>query len=130
MSEEKRFPYLLDKRFIGVWKAFGVGADDGVVVDDDTFTATYGRLKFSTPRSNVKGAHLTENYRWWTSVGVRLSFADSGLTFGTTNRRGVCVHFAEPVAWKVPGRSHSALTATVKDCEGLIDELGSDEPSS
>ncbi len=128
MTEKRRFEYLLDNRFWAVWKGFGVGRNDGVILDGETFTATYGYLRFSTPLTNIDGGHITENYRWWTSVGVRLSFADNGLTFGTNNKRGVCVHFAEPVQWKIPGRRHSAITVTVKDCEGLVAAIGLDEP--
>jgi hypothetical protein len=122
------FSYDLDPRFKPIWWPFGVRADDGVTVDDDTITATYGWAKLSTPRSNVLGAHLTENYRWYTAVGIRLSFADDGLTFGTADKRGVCIHFDERVGGVIPTRRHSALTVTVEDCEGLIELLGHDDP--
>jgi hypothetical protein len=122
------FPYDLDTRFKPIWWPLGVGGDDGVTVDDDMVIATYGWAKLSTPRANVRGAHLTEQYRWYTSVGIRLSFADDGLTFGTTNTRGVCIHFHEPVGGVIPTRRHSALTVTIEDCSGLIELLGHDEP--
>ena len=122
------FCYDLDPRFKPIWWPFGVRADDGVTVDDETVTATYGWAKLATPRSNVLGAHLTENYRWYTSVGIRLSFADDGLTFGTANKRGVCIHFYQRVGGVVPTRRHSALTVTVEDCEGLIGLFGHDDP--
>ena len=44
---------------------------------------------------NIDRAHITRNYRWWTAVGVRMSRADDGLTFGTNHDGGVCIHFAE-----------------------------------
>ncbi len=50
--------------------------------------------------------------------------ADDGLTFGTTNRRGVCIHFDDRVGGVIPTRRHSALTVTVADCEGFIDAIG------
>jgi hypothetical protein len=122
------FDYDLDRRFKAIWLPLGVRSHDGVTVDEETLTATYGFASLSTPLANVKGGHVTENYRWWTAVGIRLSFADSGLTFGTTNRRGVCIHFHDKVGGVIPGRTHRALTVTVRDCEGLIDAIGSDEP--
>ena len=49
------------------------------------FVATFGFVKVTTPRTNVTGAHITEDYRWWTACGVRMSMADDGLTFGTNS---------------------------------------------
>ena len=43
--------------------------------------ATFGRLRVTTPLANIDEAHVTEDYRWWTSVGARLSMVDDGLTF-------------------------------------------------
>ena len=125
---DRHFEYDLDSRYMAIWLPFGVRKGQGVTIGDDTFTATYGWAKLTTPLSNIKGGHITENYRWWTSVGIRLSFADSGLTFGTNNKRGVCIHFDQKVGGVVPGRSHRALTVTVDDCEGLVDAIGLDEP--
>ncbi|MDH3293425.1 MAG: hypothetical protein OER95_03780 [Acidimicrobiia bacterium] len=129
MTEPLHFEYDLDPRFLPIWLPFGVRKGQGVTIDDDTLTATYGLAKLRTPLSNVNGGHITENYRWWTSVGIRLSFADSGLTFGTNNKRGVCIHFADKVGGVIPRRTHRALTVTVKDCEGLVEAIGLDEPA-
>jgi hypothetical protein len=51
---------------------------------------------------------------------MRLSFADDGLTFGTSTHGGVCVHFDEKVRRVIGFKDHSALTATVDDLEGLV----------
>jgi hypothetical protein len=126
---ERFFPYDLDRWYSPVWGPLGVRASkDGVTVGADDLIATYGWFRLSTPMSNVLGGHVTSNYRWHTSVGVRLSFADDGLTFGTNRRKGVCIHFSEPVGGVVPGRKHSALTVTVADCEALVERIGLDEP--
>lgn len=129
MSEARQFDYDLDPRFKFIWWPLGVRAGQGVTVDDDRLTARYGPLKLSTPLDNVAGGHVTEDYRWYTAVGVRLSFADDGLTFGTTPRRGVCIHFRDRVGGVIPGKSHSALTVTVADCAGLVEVVGHDKPS-
>lgn len=123
------FDYQLDSRFKPIWWPLGVREGQGVTVVDGNLTAKYGFLELSTPLDNVLGGHLTEYYRWYTAIGVRLSFADDGLTFGTSTRRGVCIHFADRVGGVIPGQSHSALTVTVVDCAGLIDVIGDDTPS-
>lgn len=126
---ERFFPYDCDRRFAAIWWPLGVRPDrHGVTIADGTFRAGYGRLSLATPLANVAGGHITEGYRWWTSVGARLSFADDGLTFGTTPKRGVCVHFREPVRHVIGRKDHSALTVTVEDCEGLLAVIGEDEP--
>lgn len=126
---ERFFPYRCDPRFALIWGAAGVRPGrHGVTIADDTFRATFGFLKLETPLANVAGGHITEGYRWWTAVGPRLSFVDDGLTFGTNSRRGVCVHFHEPVRRVIGSKAHSALTVTVDDCEGLLAAVGEDAP--
>ena len=122
---ERFFPYEFDERLRIFWWPFGIrSAKDGVRVDDERFEATFGRLRLRTARSNVAGAHVTGDYRWWTAAGARLSFADDGLTFGTNARTGVCVHFARRVGPVLGVRPHSALTVTVADPDGLAELLG------
>jgi hypothetical protein len=119
------FPYRFDRRFAPIWGALGARPGrDGVRVTDDELEASYGHFSFSTPLHNVAGGHITERYRWYTAVGVRLSFADDGLTFGTNRDRGVCIHFHEPIPKVVGRRDHSAVTVTVEDCEGLVAAIG------
>lgn len=119
------FPYRFDNRFVAMWLPFGARpGKDGVHLVDHEFRATFGLFKLQTPLANVAGAHVTDDYRWWTAVGMRQSLADDGLTFGTNAARGVCVHFHERVRTTVSPRPHSALTVTVDDCAGLVAALG------
>lgn len=115
------FRYAIDRRYLPVLLPFLLRPlRDGVTLTDDgLFVATFGLVKIETPRANVTGAHITEHYRWWTAFGVRMSMADDGLTFGTNNRRGVCVHFGDKVRSPLRRSGHSALTVTVADTEGL-----------
>jgi hypothetical protein len=119
------FPYAVDKRLTPFWLPFGVRPSrDGVTITDDgTFRATFGFLKLETPLSNVAGAHVTRNYRWYTAAGARRSMVDDGLTFGTNRDAGVCVHFREPVPSPLRRKGHSALTVTVDDVDGLANRL-------
>ncbi len=119
------FPYRLDRRYRMLLAPFGVGNDDGVTVTADTFTATFGRKKLETPLANVTECHATRDYQWFKAVGMRLSFVDDGLTFGTATHGGVCVHFAERVPKVIGFRDHSALTVTVDDLDGLVEAVNS-----
>jgi len=120
------FPYRFDRTFKAIWWPLGVREGlDGVTVDDDTFTATFGHWRVETARANVSEGHITRDYLWWKAIGVRASFADDGLTFGTSAHGGVCVHFVEPVDKVIGFKNHSALTVTVDDLEGLAAALAS-----
>ncbi len=125
----EHFGYDVDRRYLPVLLPFLVRpSTDGVTLTDDgSFIATFGLLQVVTPLSNVVGAHLTQNYRWWTAVGARLSRVDDGLTFGTNSRSGVCIHFEQKVPSRLRRSGHSALTVTVADREGLIMALGGDD---
>lgn len=124
----EHFGYAIDKRYLPVILPFLLRpARDGVTLaDDGSFLATFGLVKIATARSNISGAHITRNYRWWTACGVRMSRVDDGLTFGTNHDAGVCVHFAERVPSPLRRSGHSALTVTVADLEGLTTALGGD----
>jgi hypothetical protein len=123
----EHFGYAIDKRYLPVVLPFCLRpARDGVTLTEDSFVATFGFFKIATPRSNVSGAHITRNYRWWTACGVRMSRADDGLTFGTNHDAGVCVHFAAKVPSLIRRSGHSALTVTVADLDGLTAALGGD----
>src|ERR1700693_1729535 len=93
------FAYAVDKRLFPFWRPFGVhpGKDGVTITDAGTLRVTYGFLELETPLTNISGAHVTRNYRWWTAAGARRSPADDGLTFGTNRDAGVCIHFREPV---------------------------------
>lgn len=114
------FPYRFDRAYLGIWWPLGVRSNvDGVTLTEDSFIATFGWKRLETPIANVTGAHVTLAYQWWKAVGMRLSFADDGLTFGTSTHGGVCVHFDQRVRRVVGWKDHSALTVTVDDLDGL-----------
>jgi len=125
----EHFGYDMDRRYLPVLLPFMVRpSKDGVTLTDEgSFIATFGLLQVVTPLSNVVGAHLTQNYRWWSAVGARMSRADDGLTFGTNSRAGVCIHFEQKVPSRLRQSGHSALTVTVANLEGLIMALGGDD---
>lgn len=125
------FPYAFDKRLAAFWWPLGArpGRDGVTITDEGLLVASYGRKRLETPLDNIEGGHITRGYRPWTAVGIRLSFADDGLTFGTNANAGVCIHFVEPVPAVVGRKDHSALTVTVEDLDGLVAALGETEPA-
>jgi hypothetical protein len=122
----RTFTYKIDYRYLPLLALCGVRpSKHGVHLGDDEFSASFGIFKVSTPLSNIEDAHVTRDYRWWTAVGPRLSSVDDGLTFGTNNRAGVCIHFREKVPSPLKRSGHSALTVTVEDLDGLVSSLTS-----
>jgi hypothetical protein len=108
-----------------MFTALRVSADDGVTLTDDgTLLATYGRWRVETPLANVDHTRVSGPHRWYTAVGMRLSLADDGLTFGTNHHRGLCIEFVERVPRVIGFRDHSALWVSVADPEGLAAAIG------
>ncbi len=125
VTNDQFFPYRLDKRWFAMFAALGVKESDGVHIGaDGTFLATFGRAKVSTPLSNIDHTVITGPHRWYTAVGLRLSLADDGITFGTNHRRGVCIEFVEKVPRVIGPRRHSALWVSVADPEALVTAIG------
>lgn len=118
------FPYRLDRRWGPLLKLLGVTDGDGVIIDGDAVTASFGRWHVETTLDNVDHTEITGPHRWFTAVGIRLSFADSGLTFGTNHQRGLCLAFRRPVPKVIGLRDHAALWVSVADPEGLAAAIG------
>jgi hypothetical protein len=121
---EQYFKFQVDKRFLPLLLPCGLRPRrDGVTLTETSFVAKLGLFKLETPLENIEDAHVTRDYRWWTAIGPRLSFADDGLTLGTNHKAGVCVHFREKVPSTLKRSGHSALTVTVLDLDGLAAAL-------
>lgn len=126
----RRFTFAFDRRFRPLLALVGVLPQTAWVgVDAQYLTVGFGPWRLRTPRDNVVEAHRAGPYRWWRIIGLRLSLADRGITFGTGTAAGVCVRFAEPVSGVI-GRwaRHPAVTVTVADPDALIDALGDPPP--
>jgi hypothetical protein len=104
--------------------ALRVKATDGVeLTEDGRLRATFGFAKIDTPISNVDHTRVTGPHRWYTAVGLRLSAADDGITFGTNHLAGLCISFKERIPKVIGFRPHSTLWVSVADPEGLADAL-------
>lgn len=126
---EQFFPYRRDERWKPLFKVLRVGDGDGVTLrnlgsDDALLIATYGRKRIETPVANVDHTVVTGSHRWYTAVGLRLSFADDGLTFGTNHHAGLCIEFKERIPRVIGFSDHSALWVSVEDPQALADALG------
>ncbi len=122
-DQTTRFAFRFDDRFAGLVR-LTTGAtpeNSEVAVTDTDLRVRFGRLRCRTPLANIKGIQITRDYRWYTAIGARGSFADRGATFGSSTVGGVCTCFHEPVGalFGSKRRIHPGLTMTVTDLEGL-----------
>jgi hypothetical protein len=118
------FVYEFDQRWKAMFAVLGVKSTDGVTVTDDgRLIATYGRKRVETTVANVDHTDITGPHRWYTAVGLRLSFADDGLTMGTNHQRGVCIGFVDKIPKVIGFKDHSGLWVSVADPEGLAAAL-------
>ena len=117
------FAFDWDRAFVVLARPFAVTPHNaGVAIVNGTVDARFGPWHVSTPLSNIVRAEITGPYWLVRTAGpARLTFRDRGLTFATNRRRGVELHFAEPIAGIEPtGRlRHPNLTLTLADCEGF-----------
>ncbi|MEZ5170083.1 MAG: hypothetical protein R3A49_04965 [Acidimicrobiia bacterium] len=123
---DTRFDFDFEARFRPLLLMLGVAPRTSLVrLDDTELDVRFGPWAFSTPVSNISGVHMTGPYRWYTAIGARGSFADRGLTFGTTTRGGVCLVFHHPVPGLEPtGRMlHPGLTLTVAEPRRFADAV-------
>lgn len=93
------------------------------ITDDDDLYVKFGPWKVTTPLSNISGFEVSGDYQWYKAIGIRGSFVDYGLTFGSTTKQGLCVKFAEKIPALVVGPRHPGLTVTVADVDGLAAAL-------
>ena len=114
------FAYRFDRRWQPLFITLRVKDTDGVeLTDDGRLVATFGWAKVATPLTNIDHTEVSGPHRWWTAVGLRLSFSDDGITFGTNHQRGLCIAFREKVPKVIGLRDHSALWVSVDDPDGL-----------
>lgn len=120
-----RFSFALPALVAGL--PFGIGPSSArLTISADRLVARFGPWCLETDLANVAGAAITGPYSWPRVIGpARLSLRDRGLTFATTDRRGVCIRFREPVPAIDPFGviRHPALTVTVADAPALVEVL-------
>ncbi len=121
----KHFPYKLDMRWRALFLVLGVTNKDGVsITEKDELIATFGRYKVRTTLKNVARTEVTGPHRWYTAVGLRLSFADDGVTFGTNHKKGLSIVFEKRIPKVIGFKDHSMLWVSVADPAGLAKAIG------
>jgi hypothetical protein len=99
-----RFEFDFDYPLAAPLAAFGIlPATSFVDVADGELVARFGPWSLRTPVSNIASTEVSGPYRWYTAVGVRMSIADRGITFGSNAKAGLCLQFDEPVKALIPG---------------------------
>jgi hypothetical protein len=122
---DRFFPYDRDDSWKPLFMVLRLSDTDGVTVTEDgMLRATYGWAKIETPLDNIDHTELTRDHRWYTAVGIRLSFADDGITFGTNNQAGLCIGFVEKIPKVLGFKDHSALWVSVAEPEALAEAIG------
>lgn len=120
-----RFPFAFEPRLVPFGALFGVTPRTAWVdVEDGDLTVRFGPWRLVTSRRNIVDGRITGPYSFAKVAGpAHLSFADRGVTFATTTRRGVCFTLREPVPAIAPfGRlPHPGVTVTVADPERLLE---------
>jgi hypothetical protein len=122
----ERFPFAFEPRLRPFSALFGVTPRTAwVLVDDEDLTVRFGPWRLATPRRNLAEGQVTGPYQVAKVAGpAHLSFADRGVTFATTTRRGVCFRLREPVPAIAPFGvlRHPGVTVTVAEPERLLEE--------
>jgi len=123
---EERFEFDFEDRWRPLLRVLGVSPDNAEVLrtPDDRLLVRFGRWSLETPLANVTGLQESGGYHWYKAIGARGSFADRGVTFGTTTEHGVCLLFAVPVPSLIgPLVHHPGMTVTVADPAGFVAEV-------
>lgn len=121
-----RYLFHFDTRYRKPLALVGINPHTAYVdVDDEKIRARFGYLRVSTPLSNVKCICLTGPYSAIKAIGTRGSFADWGLTMGSSTRGGVCLAFTEPIKGLDPTGKlrHPGLTLTLENPEWFATDV-------
>lgn len=119
------FEFEFESQFGWLLRPLGItSGNSSVSIGDGEFRAKFGRWEVVTPLTNITGYQRSGDYKWYRAIGIRGSWVDHGLTFGSSTRRGVCLKFAEPIDKVIPGmKRHPGITVTVADPDGLVAAL-------
>ncbi|UBU18518.1 hypothetical protein [Nonomuraea gerenzanensis] len=123
MSHEEEFGFAFEERYRPLLAVLGVRpATCRLTLSEELLRVRFGPWLVLSPRHNVAGAELSGPFSPLKAIGVRVSMADGGLTFGSSTTQGVCLCFRRSVSGSEPFGllRHPALTVTVEDPARLI----------
>jgi hypothetical protein len=122
----EQFEFAFDSQFRPFLALIGVTPGTAhVTLTADKLVARFGPWTCETAIGNVRDVCRTGPYHWYKAIGPRGSFADRGLTFGTTTKGGVCVLLREPVPGLAPvgPLRHPGITLTLAEPERFVTSL-------
>lgn len=122
-SRARVFPFRFDRAPRYILLPLGVTPrTSGVIVAGDRVSIRYGPWRTTLDRRNIRAVTASGPFRAWKAIGLRMSLADRGLTFGTSTSGGVCIRLCQPVSVLTPRwlLAHPALTVTVDQPGELV----------
>ncbi|MBO3750055.1 hypothetical protein J5X84_28575 [Streptosporangiaceae bacterium NEAU-GS5] len=122
----ERYGFAFDDLFRLPLSLMGVRPEScHLTISSQDLTVRFGPWVVRSPLSNVAAAEVTGPYSAIKAIGMHVSLADRGLTFGTTTERGVCVRFHQPIRGADPVGliRHPGLTVTVDDAATVATRL-------
>jgi hypothetical protein len=125
-GESQWFGFAFEERYRPLLAVLGIRPDTcRVTLTDELLRVRFGPWLVLSPRGNVAGAELSGPYSPVKAIGVRMSLADRGLTFGSSTARGACLRFHRPVSGSDPLGllRHPALTVTVDEPDRLVRQI-------
>lgn len=117
-AEAERFEFAFDRRLQRPLSLMGVRPGNShALITASRLVVRFGPWTFRTPLANITGAEVTGPYAAWKVAGVRVSWADRGLTLGSSAEQGVCIRFHQPIRGVDPTGllRHPGLTLTLAD---------------
>lgn len=119
----RKFAFDIEPRYVPMLALFGViPARTSIEVDETHLRLQFGFMKRSIRLDNIAGIHPSGPYKWYRAIGIRWSFSDHGLTYGTTTAHGVCIEFHQPIPGQGPlaFTSHPNLTLTPAEPDSFV----------
>ncbi|MBW3561131.1 MAG: hypothetical protein KY437_01390 [Actinobacteria bacterium] len=116
------FRFQVSPTYAPVLLAWGVTTSRATVeVDERRLRARFGFFRVDTPTANVAEATVRNGpFNALKAIGVRYSFEDGSVTFGSDTGPMLEIRFRQPVTVRPPGLTrHPALWVSVADPDGL-----------
>ncbi|GAA2208096.1 hypothetical protein GCM10009850_035540 [Nonomuraea monospora] len=123
MSHEEEFGFAFEERYRPLLAVLGIRPSTcRLTLSEEVLRVRFGPWVVLSPRHNVTGAEPSGPFSPFKAIGVRVSMADGGLTFGSSTTQGVCITFRRSVSGSEPlgVLRHPGLTVTVEDPARLI----------
>ncbi|TDB94812.1 hypothetical protein [Actinomadura sp. 7K534] len=125
-AEVERYEFAFDDRLRRPLSLLGIRPDTcHALITASRLVVRFGPWTVRSPLENIAGAEVTGPYAAWKATGVRISWADRGLTLGTSAAQGVCIRFHRPIRGAEPTclLRHPGLTLTLADSPGAARRL-------